>query len=132
MGCYFLLRGIYLTLGFNLYLLCFLNWQVDFYHHATWEALRDCEQRSSLPAVRRVQCSGKEDGRKAAWHTESAWVIERPELRDDTGDGEEGTGSLRRPSSGRCYRPDHPTGWSGYRVTAGQEHRGGEGKEWSD
>ena len=35
--------------------------------------------------MRRVQCSGKEDGRKAAWHTESAWVIERPELRDDTG-----------------------------------------------
>lgn len=47
--------------------------------------------------MRRAQCSGKEDGRKAAWHTDSTWEIVRPELRDDTGDAEEGTGSRDPP-----------------------------------
>ena len=29
-GCHFLLQGIFPTQGSNLFLLCFLNWQVDF------------------------------------------------------------------------------------------------------
>lgn len=47
--------------------------------------------------MRRLQCSWKEDGRKTAWDTESTWVIVRLELRDDTEDGEEGTGSRDPP-----------------------------------
>ena len=38
-GCHFLLQGIFLIQGSNLYLLSFLSWQVNFFYHcATWKA----------------------------------------------------------------------------------------------
>lgn len=87
--------------------------------------------------MRRLQCSWKEDGRKTAWDTESTWVIVRLELRDDTEDGEEGTGSgdppqvdatgLTTPQDGRGIEllQDKDTGEGKGREGKGREGKGG-------
>ena len=41
-GCHFLLQGIFLTQSLNLYLLCFLHWQADFFPLCHLESLHSC------------------------------------------------------------------------------------------